>query len=82
MRMAKTPVVLHTAVPAGARWDIGGVSVEEKRDLERKVRRGEMIKVRASWCGISPLKMVYFKSEAKSQNAKMELVSSHSDSNH
>lgn len=58
--MAKTPVILHTEVPQMATWDIGGISAEKKRELESKVRRGELKKVRASWCGISPLKTVYF----------------------
>ena len=57
--MAKTPIVHFTMIPSFAIWCIGQHTPEQRKDLERRTKRGEYIKVRARWQGISPLKMVF-----------------------
>ena len=59
--MSHTPVVPTINVPSGSVWDIGQLTQQQLRDLQKRVRSGELQKVRASWCGISPLKMVYIR---------------------
>jgi hypothetical protein len=57
--MSKTPVVLYSEIPDGAIWCIGQHTDAERRRMERAAKRGELLKVRASWCGIGPLKTVF-----------------------
>lgn len=46
-------------IPQGAIWCIGQHSKADIRALEKRVRAGALMKVRARWMGISPLKTVY-----------------------
>lgn len=59
--MAKSEVMEHWQVPTDAIWNIGQISNEQKRELEREVKRGQVRKIRSSWMGISPLKTVYIR---------------------
>jgi len=57
--MARTPIVDWWNIPEGAIWCIGQHTDAERRVLEKRARRDDLVKVRASFCGISPLKMVF-----------------------
>lgn len=55
----KTEIVDWRTIPRGAVWCIGQHTKAERAALEKRVRKGEMFKVRASWQGISQPKTVY-----------------------
>lgn len=62
-----TPLITHEiaclADRNGYTIDIGQVSKDARRELDKKARRGEVIKCRGRWPGLtmgcSPLKTIY-----------------------
>ena len=56
---AQARIVDWRTVPADAVWCIGQHTASQRRELDKRTKRGELVKVRAHWMGISNLKTVY-----------------------
>ena len=54
-----TEIISCHEVPTGSTWCIGQHTKAERAALEKAARAGTMVKVRAHWAGIGPLKMVF-----------------------
>ena len=74
------PWIARALSGVGSVWNIGQLDKPTERALDKLVRKGRLIKSRARWCNISPLKSVWyapkydFATELRATQAEMLLA--------